>query len=247
MVHRILTSGPSEGALRLLRQSGSALLDVLLPPFCLSCGDRVRTADTLLCFTCLRAADRADAEDLHQRLVRLPAARAAIDEAFALWIFDKGGFLQHVHQALKYGNRPYYGLYLGRMLGSAIEQTFLRCPRPEVVVPVPLHRLRLYERGYNQSAYLARGLASVIDTPVDVTALARSRKTQSQTRLSRENRWQNLCDAFVVADPAPLLGRRVLLVDDILTTGATAGAAAASMKTAGAAAVDVAALALART
>ncbi|MEX2401538.1 MAG: phosphoribosyltransferase family protein [Rhodothermales bacterium] len=247
MVHQILTRERLRQAVVGLRALGDGLLHLALPPFCLSCGNNVPDASTLLCFACIRSADRADADDVRERLDRLPAARKAIDMAYALWIFDKGGFLQHVHQALKYGNRPHYGLYLGRILGCAYERTLVRHPPPDVLVPIPLHRSRLYERGYNQSDYLARGVAAVLDRPIDADRLQRPRPTRSQTRLSRSARWENLRDAFVVTDAAAVTDRRVLLVDDILTTGATVGAAAHALLEAGAAAVDVVALGLART
>lgn len=242
-----LNTRPKNGLAEVVRAVAGGLMDLALPPFCLGCGDRVRSADTLLCFSCLRAADRADADDVRERLARLPEAGAAIDEAVALWIFDKGGFLQHIHQALKYGNRPRYGVYLGRILGCALEQALERRPPPDVVVPIPLHRTRLYERGYNQSSYLARGVEAVLDLPIDEKAVERRTPTRSQTRLSRKERWRNLHDAFQVQDPAVARGRRILLIDDILTTGATAGAAAAALRASGAEAVELATLAIART
>lgn len=231
---------------QLVRAAGAGLLDLVLPPYCLGCGERVGSARTLLCFCCVGSADRADAEDVRERIDRLPEVRRAVDHAFALWIFDKGGFLQHLHQALKYGNRPRYGVHLGRMLGCAFEQTTLCRPPPDVIVPVPLHRRRLCERGYNQSAWLARGLADVLEVPVDERALVRIRSTRSQIRLTRSERWRNLRDAFEPGGSTSFTDRRALLVDDVITTGATAGAAAAVLRGAGAHAVDIAMLALAR-
>lgn len=235
------------GGAQLVRAAGAGLLDLLLPPYCLGCGDRVGSARSLLCFCCVRSADRADAEDVRERIDRLPEVRSAVDHAFALWNFDKGGFLQALHQALKYGNRPRYGMYLGRMLGCAFEQATRRRPSPDVIVPVPLHPRRRCERGYNQSAWLARGLAEVLEVPLDERALVRVRSTLSQTRLTREERWCNLRGAFASPAVTSLAGARVLLVDDVITTGATAGAAAAVLRASGAQAVDLALLALART
>lgn len=230
-----------------LRSLAQGLLDVAFPPVCLGCGDRVGRPETILCLPCIRSVDRADETEIDERLRRLPEARTAIDYAFALWIFDKGGTLQHVHHALKYGNRPRYGYVLGEIVGAVLIQKYERRPRPDAIVPVPLHRSRLYERGYNQSERLAAGIARVLELPVLDEALGRTRSTASQTSLSRERRWRNLDGAFEVADTAIVTDRSLLLVDDVLTTGATAGAAAQALKEEGAFQVDLATLAMART
>lgn len=221
------------------------LVGLAFPPVCLGCGERVDSPRRVLCLPCIRSADRADPAEIAVRIARLPQAGQAVDFAFALWIFDKGGILQEVHHALKYGNRPAYGLALGEILGAALLRIFR--PQPDVIVPVPLHASRLYERGYNQSERLAAGISRMLHVAVDASLLVRTRSTRSQTALSREDRWKNLSDAFETPVPEALEGRRVLLVDDVLTTGATCGAAARALKDAGAVCVDLAALALART
>lgn len=231
----------------LLSRVFRGLIDLAFPATCLGCGERVARPQSILCLPCIRAVDRADEMEIDERLRRLPEAREAVDFAFALWIFDKGGILQHVHHALKYGNRPTYGVLLGQIIGTALVQKYERRPPPEIIVPVPLHRSRLYERGYNQSERLAAGIADAMHLPIEDGILKRPRPTSSQTRLSREKRWVNLDGAFCVAEDAEIDGRSVLLVDDVLTTGATAGAAAHALKERRAYRVDLATLAFART
>lgn len=203
-------------------------------------------ADRPLCASCLAGLERAEAADVDAQLAPLTAAQSAFDGAFALWIFTTGGALQQAHRALKYGNRPRSGVELGRLLGRG-----LHGQKPDVrfdaVVPVPLHRTRLYERGYNQSTMLARGVAAVLEQPVLENALRRTRPTRSQTRLTQTARWRNVEGAFTVPDPELVRGRRLVLVDDVLTTGATAVAAAHALKAAGAGALTLATLALARS
>ena len=116
---------------------------------------------------------------------------------------------------------------------------------PDRIVPVPLHRQRRLERGYNQSERLAAGLAAVLELPVEAERLTRPRPTRSQTALSKPERWRNVEAAFAVPDPGGVGGQRVLLVDDVLTTGATAVAAARALRSAGAV-VDLAVLACTR-
>ena len=228
------------------RAVGQGLMGLAFPPACLHCGGAVPGASTLLCFCCLRNADRADADDVRERIDRLPGMRTVIDGTFALWMFDKGGFLQHIHQALKYENRPHYGIWLGRILGHAFVQSLVYRPAPDLLVPIPLHRMRLCERGYNQSEYLVRGIASALQKSVAPEVIVRSKVTRSQTALSRKERLDNLDSAFTVPIPEKVAGLRILLVDDILTTGATVGMAASALLEAGAGAVDIATLGVTR-
>lgn len=232
---------------RFLTIVSRGLTDLAFPPTCLGCGDRVARPETILCLPCIRSVDRAEEVEIEARLRRLPEAGEAVDYAFALWIFDKGGILQQVHHALKYGNRPSYGYLLGEVIGAVLIQKYERRPLPELIIPIPLHRSRLYERGYNQSERLAAGISRVLDLPVMDDVLVRIRSTASQTSLSRSSRWANLHGAFDLLDDERIAETSVLLVDDVLTTGATLGAAARRIKMAGAYSVDLATLALART
>lgn len=219
---------------------GGALLDLLYPPLCLSCDQPVAHAAQPLCHRCLKELERAEQDAVESVLAALPD-RSTLTSGTCLWLFDKGGTLQKVQHALKYGNRPRYGVLLGRLAATAL-------PLPshaDVVVPVPLHRARLLERGYNQSTALGRGIAETLDVPL-LEALKRPRVTVSQTHLSRDARWQNVRDAFAVPKPGPIRRAHVLLVDDVLTTGATAAAAAGALVEAGAASVHLVALAMAR-
>ena len=224
-----------------LRMVGRGLLDLLYPPRCLGCGARPETAALPLCPRCLQSMERAPRMGVAARLDRLPVGRGLFEHHLALWVFDRGGTLQAVQHAFKYGNRPRYGVALGRLVGRAFAET---AASPDGVVPVPLHRTRELERGYNQSRMLADGVAEALDVPLRTTLLARPHPTRSQTHLSREERWQNVRDAFA-ADPA-CAGGHWLLVDDVLTTGSTAVASGRALTDAGADAVSLATLALAR-
>jgi ComF family protein len=185
--------------------------------------------------------ERAPEMAVAARLDRLPAGRGIFAEAFSLWVFDKGGTLQAVQHVFKYGNRPRYGVALGHLLGTVYPED---APDPDGVVPIPLHRTRELERGYNQSRMLGEGVADALDCPLRCDLLSRPRPTRSQTNLSRKARWQNVHDAFS-ADPACADGHW-LIVDDVLTTGSTAVAAAQTLSDAGADALSLATLALAR-
>jgi len=218
------------------------VLDIVYPPACLGCAGRTERASLPLCPACLRHLEPAPQMNVAARLDRLPSDWGTISGAHAMWVFDKGGALQSIQHALKYGDRPRYGVELGRLLGTS----YLRAgwPAPDRVVPVPLHRLRLLERGYNQADMLARGVADTMAVPSDANVLIRAQSTVSQTTLSRDQRWSNVCSAFETRRSVE--GLTCLLVDDVLTTGSTVMACAQTLRDSGAAKVYIATLCLAR-
>lgn len=226
---------------RVLRTLGRGLLDVVYPPRCLGCGARPETPQLPLCPRCLQSLERAPEGGVATRLDRLPMGSEVFNGTLALWVFDKESPLQAVQHALKYENRPRYGVPLGRLLGDAFAESH---PRPDGVVPVPLHETRRLERGYNQSAMLAEGVADALDCPARPDLLARPYPTRSQTGLSREDRWRNVRNAFTAAPSG--VGGHWLLVDDVLTTGSTAVAAGQTLEDAGAGSLSLATLGLAR-
>ncbi|HLK10146.1 MAG TPA: double zinc ribbon domain-containing protein [Candidatus Binatia bacterium] len=187
------------------------------PPLCARCGIPVRRAGT--CADCLR------------RPPRFARARAS-----GLYLSDAGRLnpLAAAVCALKYRRRRPVAWTLARLLAD-------RYPfSPDaVLVPVPLHLRRLRERGFNQSLLLARGLSRWRRLAVEPRALVRVRPTTAQPGLSRAERERNLGEAFAVRDAARIRDRHVVLVDDVLTTGATANACAAALLAGGALRVDV--------
>lgn len=228
---------------RFVRRVWMGLLDVVYPPRCLHCNARTPTARIPLCSRCVQRPERADPDQVMRHIERLPAPTEVLDGATALWRFDKDGALQQVQHGLKYGNRPYYGIEMGRLMTACVDAPY----RPlTAIVPIPLHRTRWYERGYNQSVMLARGLSDELDAPVQTDWLTRPVATRSQAHLSRAERWANVASAFQANRSAPIAGTSLLLVDDIITTGSTAVAAAAALKDAGADRVVLCALAFAR-
>ena len=150
--------------------------------------------------------------------------------------------VQRLVHMLKYQGQTVAGQTLGRALGRMLDGKSLAAARP-VVVPVPLHGSRLRERGYNQSVLIARALARVLNLSVEDRALKRVRATETQTNLDSAERGVNVEGAFLGRRTDPVRGHPVLLVDDVVTTGATANACAAALLDAGASEVNVAAVA----
>ncbi|HYU31871.1 MAG TPA: ComF family protein [Thermoanaerobaculia bacterium] len=221
------------------------LVHLLLPAPCLACGKPLpaRGTELGLCTSC-RGRLRSPAAVCTVCALPLPgilpeewrcaACRErppAFDRLLALWSYEEP--LDVVIQALKFRRLD----YLGRHLGEAIAARWRdEMAAADLVVPVPLHWRRQLSRGYNQAERMARSLADCIGLPV-LSALARRHATPPQTSLGREERRANLRSAFRVRRAAPLRGRRLVLVDDVATTGATLEAAAAVLKKNGAASV----------
>ena len=234
---------PIRPSLSWARDTSLALLDLLYPPRCLGCGASMPSADEPLCAACVRLLDRPLPHEVTAHIHRLEKAKQAVSTARALWSFDAGGIVQQLQHALKYANRPSHGRALGRLMGQALVAGDPTC---DLILPIPLHHTRQLERGYNQSALLADGLSQETGLPVRSDVLLRIRPTRSQTNLSRNERQDNVRGAFAVKQPLTVRGLGVWLIDDVLTTGSTASAAAASLHDAGADEVHVYTLAFAR-
>lgn len=223
-----------DAAVRALRRAGPALLDALYPPRCVACGDD----EAWLCAACLRrspvleppwclACGKPGARD------RCDACRArplALDRLRAACSFD--GPIQTAVHAFKYQSLTVLAPVLGALMAAA----WRRHGSPvDVVVPVPLHPSRERARGYNQAAILARQVGTSLGLPVEPRTLRRARATREQVRLTEQQRWANVWGAFAArtgrrGEPdGAIIGRRVLLVDDVCTTGATLDACARAL------------------
>ncbi len=171
----------------------------------------------------------------------------AIDEFYSCYYFQEGGVFQKLVHSLKYDAITKFGIELGRDIGAMMKgQTDVSVIG--ALVPVPLHKLKQRERGYNQSESLCQGIAQVLHRPVALSLVKRLKNTVSQTHLSAEERNQNVGDAFEVSplDRHLVHGKTLLIVDDVITTGSTIQSVARVLKSAGAAKVIAASAAIAK-
>lgn len=146
--------------------------------------------------------------------------RLPINHAAAVCHFTTGSLVQRLLHQLKYkGNRD-IGAFLGKMMGRSLSETD-RFSDVDVLVPLPLFAAREKKRGYNQSEILCNGMSSILKWPVDNRSVVRLTSTETQTHKTRTDRWSNMEGRFQVAGPAALEGKHVLLIDDVITTGAT--------------------------
>jgi ComF family protein len=145
--------------------------------------------------------------------------RLNITRGFAHYYFTKDSLIQTALHQLKYQRNRDLGIQFGRIMGS----TIIRSTgfTPDLLVPLPLFASREKKRGYNQSALLCSGISQITGIPVDEKAVSRPLHTDTQTNKGRIERWKNMEGRFLVKEPAKLTGKHVLLVDDVITTGAT--------------------------
>lgn len=214
---------------------GAALARWLFPVACLGCGRPLAGDESLhLCIACrarLRPAPAGSA---------LPGAEPAALRILSLWRYEPP--LDAVILALKFRRLDYLGRHLAHELAAAFGGRLEEAA--DLVVPVPLHWTRRVARGFDQAERIAVPLAARLGLPV-ARSLSRRRATPAQAKLGRAARLGNLADAFRVGRAGGVAGRRILLVDDVATTGATLEAAAGALRDAGAA--EVCALTVART
>lgn len=229
-------------------ETGRRLLDLVLPPVCMACSDPVATPHGLCaaCWSRLRPIERPYCErlgipfgyDIGEGALSAEAIASppVFDRARAAVLYEE--VAKDLVQNLKYHDRTELAGLVGRMTARAGRDLTADA---DVIVPLPLHRRRLWTRRFNQAAMIAREVGRLSGVPVELLALRRVRATRPQVGLGEREREENVRGAFRVdpAHRAAIDGRRVVLVDDVLTTGATASAATRALRRAGAARVDV--------
>jgi ComF family protein len=227
--------------------TGSSFLDVFFPRFCLACGRSLLIDSLSLCADCRGGLTRVSRDDgLYQETTARLCAGGVILDLCVPFYFEKEGPLQALVHELKYNGGTQIGIELGREIGRRLVEE-RRCGDIDAVIAVPLHRSRLRERGYNQSEYLCRGIVAVTGIPLLGWVLVRRRNTSTQTALTAAERIINVADAFAVrtGTASRIRGRRILLVDDVITTGATIRASASVLRSHGVDSVSVASAAVA--
>jgi len=191
------------------------------PLRCLVCGKSLGNPGEVLCLGCEYRMPRTGFRDDPENPVsKLFWGRVPVECGTSLFRFEKGSSYQVLLHELKYRGNRKSGLYLGRLLGHELKHTsYSIC---ELIIPVPLHRKRYRERGYNQSELIGRGLSEVLDIPMATHVLIRSGQQDSQTTMGRLDRFRNVSGNFrLCSHPPDLDGMRILLIDDVVTTGAT--------------------------
>lgn len=188
------------------------LTSLFFPKTCVGCDTPLVQSETLICTSCWY---HLPVTPSHHEIGNLSTGQSA---SF-LYLLGSSRVQRIIHQ-LKYHNRPEIGTLLGEKYGAILRET-PPFNEADVIVPVPLHPKKLRKRGYNQSIFFARGLSHTMQKPIAGQCLIRHRITDSQTTKNRYERYENMEAAFRLNDAEAVAGKHVLLVDDVLTTGAT--------------------------
>lgn len=194
---------------------------LLYPDLCAACGHNLYKGEQVLCLQCLHQLPYTQFhEHPDNPLERILWGRATLKAATALLFFKKSTRVQQVLHQLKYNGNQEVGIKMGQLMAKQLLLS-TRFATLDAIVPVPLHKDKEAKRGYNQSACFAEGIAQILQIPLLTENLVRVSANSSQTRKNRYERFLNTEDLFQVQRPDELNGRHLLLVDDVVTTGAT--------------------------
>lgn len=199
-------------------------LDLIYPNDCLICNQNIEGYYQSICDQCWSNFEVVPSLDRKDLLT----CSEGIDRAYSGWYFKNG--IDHVIHSLKYNDRAKLGLELGRRLSQLISLSNFK--NIDAIIPVPLHKIKSRDRGYNQSEWIARGMSENWKIPVQSSIVNRAKYTVSQTTLDKQGRIENLKDAFKVKKNVNNLN--LVLIDDVLTTGSTLSSCATALKNAGA-------------
>lgn len=196
-------------------------VNLIFPRVCVNCDTILVYQEEHLCMGCRLSLPKTNYHErkenfLEQKFIYEPKVKAAACYLY----FNKGGVAQKLVHEMKYNAQPEIGVALGRWYANDLIKAEWSI---DMIIPVPLHRSKLQKRGFNQSEMFARGLGEMLDLEVKTDIVRRIRKTSTQTRKSKVQRWQNMESVYEVAQPEELTDKNILIVDDVLTTGATIG------------------------
>jgi ComF family protein len=196
------------------------------------CSNELHEKEKRVCAQCWSSFIRIQKDDpafldLKNKFI----AAGVVDDCFSLFLFEEKGKLQEVLHLLKYSGFASLGFRLGEEIGRRLIED-APFQQADILLPVPLHKLKMRERGYNQSEYICRGISSITKIPVNTSLIKRIKFTATQTKLNLEERNKNVTGAFVVSKryEKGLEGRKVILVDDVVTTGSTINACARELR-----------------
>ena len=198
------------------------LLDLLAPRLCVVCGRRLSLTEKVLCVSCNMHLPRTgfQYQPADNIMARLFWGIIPVERAAALFYYAAGSKPANILYDLKYHDHPEIGREMGRLIGCEMgEAGFFE--GIDLLVPVPLARSRQRRRGYNQSLELAKGISRMTGVPVAGQVVRRTVFKQSQTRMQRRERQENVEGVFVLTDAAAIRDKHILLIDDVVTTGAT--------------------------
>ena len=215
-------------------------MHLLYPQICFGCGTDEVEKNMPLCPNCIQDLPFTDFFGINENPVeKIFWGRANVQNAGALFFFTKDSLIQKLITELKYHHNKKVGVLFGKLMGDAIavEEKFKQI---DLIIPIPINASKINSRGFNQSEVIAIGMQQVWHRPILNNVLIKRSWSNSQTKKNRKARLQQFPDLFFLQKPTSIEGKHILLVDDVLTTGATLEAAVASLMTGSPASVSIA-------
>lgn len=229
--------------INILRKYLEGFLELFYPEFCVACDENLLSQEKVLCTSCLYKLPRTHFHKVSGNPIEQAFwGRQEIERATAYYFFKKASVYQKLLHQLKYHGKSEVGIEMGRQFGAEIanEDAFKNV---DYIIPVPLHPKKERKRGYNQSEMIAQGMAEFLEGELETKVLVRKTYTETQTKKERYERWENVKEVFGCKYPEKIEGKHVLLVDDVMTTGATLEGCTLVLKDAANVKVSVACLA----
>lgn len=222
----------------------STLFDFFLPKTCAACEKKLFQNENIICPLCLSSLTYASEERLEMEYAGKFFEKKIIENSFSTFVFEKEKALQKIIHELKYKQRFQIGVFLGEVIGEKVKEKIDEWII-DLIIPVPLHPAKKAERGYNQSDYIAKGLSNKLNISYSTKIIKRKKYTTSQTKLHSDKREENVKDAFLIKKKDLIKNKNILLVDDVITTGATINSCGKVLKENGAKQIYAASVAVA--
>jgi len=204
-----------------LKEIKNSFLHLLFPHVCAGCLSDIISEESALCMRCLVEMPETNFHiHANNPIEKIFWGRLPVTNATAQYYFTKESLMQHLMHQFKYKGNKDLGRQLGRLIGDDIQQTN-RFKNVDALIPLPLFPAKEKRRGYNQATILCQGIAEVMDLEILENVIIRPQPTETQTKKGRMERWQNIEGKFQLLQPEKIRNKHVLLVDDVITTGAT--------------------------
>ena len=233
---------------RFIRTCFADFADLLFPTLCLGCKDPLGANEVILCTRCRinlpETNQHRESDELY--VLNKFAGRVPIRFLASYLYYTKGGIAQKLIHSFKYKGQKEAAKEVARWYGHQLKSESNWVQEIDILIGVPLHDSRFRQRGYNQADWIAAGFSEALNIPMRTDVLVRRRFEKSQTRKNRMERWDNVKTVFAVQNSEEINGKHVVLIDDVLTTGATLEACAIELLQAGSKSVSVLTLAATR-